>query len=160
MGTLPKFGCGAMPGAHSFRRHKAACLCVIPRHPRPSLPLPVTELLPEMREHSWVTSLGMHRGLHGGSDGAEIRCHWEQLDGLFHHLPQSQSGPTQSEGSAQMSEEIISGGTYPTAHRPPPPHCGPSSVWLWGSCSQEAAKNRVREHHTLSQTPLPHQLCS
>lgn len=68
-----------------------------------------------------MTSLGMHRGLHGGSDGAEIRCHWEQLDGLFHHLPQSQSGPTQSEGSAQMSEEIISGGTYPTAHRPPPP---------------------------------------
>lgn len=67
-----------------------------------------------------MTSLGMHRGLHGGSDGAEIRCHWEQLDGLFHHLPQSQSGPTQSEGSAQMSEEIISGGTYPTAHRPPP----------------------------------------
>lgn len=27
-----------------------------------------------------------------GPEGTEIRCHWEPLDGPFHHLPQGQSG--------------------------------------------------------------------
>lgn len=62
-----------------------------------------------------MTSLGMHRGLCRGPEGAEIRCHREQLDSLFHHLPQSQSGPTESEESAQMSEETACGGAHPTA---------------------------------------------
>lgn len=70
-----------MPGAHSFRRREAACLCVIPRHPRPSLPLLVTEL-PLGDEGAQLGDVTRNApGPAQGPEGAETRCPWEQLDG-------------------------------------------------------------------------------
>jgi hypothetical protein len=62
---------------HSSRRQEAACLSVIPGHPHPVPPTSWLwqSFLQEMREHSWVMSLGMHRGLCRGPEGAEIRCY-------------------------------------------------------------------------------------
>lgn len=105
-----------------------------------------------------MTSLGMHRGLCRGPEGAEIRCHWEQLDSPFHHVLQRQPGPIGAGESAEMSEEIVSDGLCLMAL--------PSSLSAWlpplplGLLFPRGTVEEGWEHSNFEPTWLPHWPCS
>ena len=104
LGDPPRTGRRPKPGCipSGAERGLSACHPSAPRLAPPGLQ---QSLLLETRAHSWLTSPGMLRGLHG----AEMRCHWEQLDGPSRHLLRKRAGPTGTEKSAETSENVASG---------------------------------------------------